>query len=139
MAVSSTNGITFDNNACAAPQLTLWNDDIDYQFLEGLHINNDNPGITTTTICCFLISVRAIDSLQLTNSCKNCHYAWNEDIHQGHLGVRSSSSPSIPAPRLTFHRGAVLCIGGPALVMWVSPTEEEIFKVTLSPRAIQCI
>ncbi|KAJ4319888.1 Assembly factor cbp4 [Neodidymelliopsis sp. IMI 364377] len=24
--------------------------------------------------------------------------------------------------------GAVLCIGGPALVMWVTPTEEEIFK-----------
>ncbi|EDU48633.1 cbp4 domain-containing protein [Pyrenophora tritici-repentis] len=24
--------------------------------------------------------------------------------------------------------GAILCIGGPALVMWVTPTEEEIFK-----------
>ncbi|KAF2872986.1 hypothetical protein BDV95DRAFT_568501 [Massariosphaeria phaeospora] len=24
--------------------------------------------------------------------------------------------------------GAVLCIGGPALIIWVTPTEEEIFK-----------
>ena len=24
--------------------------------------------------------------------------------------------------------GAILCIGGPALVIWVSPTEEELFK-----------
>jgi len=29
----------------------------------------------------------------------------------------------------------VLCIGGPALVMWVTPSEEEIFKVSRSPRA----
>ncbi|OAL51149.1 hypothetical protein IQ07DRAFT_565495 [Pyrenochaeta sp. DS3sAY3a] len=24
--------------------------------------------------------------------------------------------------------GSILCIGGPALVMWVTPSEEEIFK-----------
>ncbi|KAF2753389.1 CBP4-domain-containing protein [Pseudovirgaria hyperparasitica] len=24
--------------------------------------------------------------------------------------------------------GVVLCVGGPALVMWVQPTEEELFK-----------
>ena len=24
--------------------------------------------------------------------------------------------------------GGILCIGGPALVMWVTPTEEELFK-----------
>ncbi|MCJ1230915.1 assembly factor cbp4 [Toensbergia leucococca] len=27
-----------------------------------------------------------------------------------------------------FAVGTVLCIGGPALVYWVSPTEEELFK-----------
>ena len=32
---------------------------------------------------------------------------------------------------LTYHRGAVMCVGGPALVYWVSPTEEELFKVRL--------
>ena len=26
--------------------------------------------------------------------------------------------------------GAAMCIGGPALVYWVSPTEEELFKVS---------
>jgi hypothetical protein len=31
--------------------------------------------------------------------------------------------------RLTFKRGAILVIGGPALVMWVTPTQEEIFQV----------
>ena len=24
--------------------------------------------------------------------------------------------------------GVILCVGGPALVYWVSPTEEELFK-----------
>jgi hypothetical protein len=32
---------------------------------------------------------------------------------------------------LTVFRGAILCIGGPALVWYVTPTEEEIFKVRL--------
>ena len=27
------------------------------------------------------------------------------------------------------NRGIVLCVGGPALVVYVSPTEEELFKV----------
>jgi len=31
---------------------------------------------------------------------------------------------------LTDHSGAVLCIGGPWLVWYVTPTEEELFKVT---------
>lgn len=26
-------------------------------------------------------------------------------------------------------RGSILCIGGPALVYYVTPTEEELFKV----------
>jgi hypothetical protein len=30
-----------------------------------------------------------------------------------------------------INRGAFLCIGGPALVWYVTPTEEEIFKVCL--------
>ncbi|MCJ1233047.1 assembly factor cbp4 [Varicellaria rhodocarpa] len=29
--------------------------------------------------------------------------------------------------------GAVLCIGGPALIIWVTPTEEELFKVRYNP------
>ena len=31
---------------------------------------------------------------------------------------------------LTIARGVVLCIGGPALVYYVTPTEEELFKVS---------
>ena len=27
-------------------------------------------------------------------------------------------------------RGALMCIGGPALVIYVTPTEEELFKVS---------
>ncbi|KZF20835.1 assembly factor cbp-4 [Xylona heveae TC161] len=27
-----------------------------------------------------------------------------------------------------FGVGAAMCIGGPALVMWISPTEEELFQ-----------
>jgi hypothetical protein len=30
---------------------------------------------------------------------------------------------------LTVNRGAVMMIGGPALVMYLQPTEEELFKV----------
>jgi hypothetical protein len=30
----------------------------------------------------------------------------------------------------SFASGAVLCIGGPALVYYVTPTEEELFKVS---------
>ncbi len=29
---------------------------------------------------------------------------------------------------LTKRSGVVMCVGGPALVYWVSPTEEELFK-----------
>lgn len=36
--------------------------------------------------------------------------------------------PSIGTYVKAITGGAVLCIGGPALVMWVTPTEEEIFK-----------
>ncbi|KAH9865053.1 assembly factor cbp4 [Plenodomus lingam] len=36
--------------------------------------------------------------------------------------------PSTRAYIKAISAGAVLCIGGPALVMWVTPTEEEIFK-----------
>jgi hypothetical protein len=31
--------------------------------------------------------------------------------------------------RLTRLRGAVMCVGGPALVYYVMPTEEELFLV----------
>lgn len=37
----------------------------------------------------------------------------------------------MPSPRTTFKMlatGAFMCIGGPALVWYVSPTEEELFK-----------
>ncbi|OCL02632.1 CBP4-domain-containing protein [Glonium stellatum] len=37
----------------------------------------------------------------------------------------------MPNPRTTFKMlvaGAAMCIGGPALVWYVSPTEEELFK-----------
>ena len=30
------------------------------------------------------------------------------------------------------NRGIVLCVGGPALVIYVSPTEEELFKVGMT-------
>ncbi|KAF2830151.1 CBP4-domain-containing protein [Ophiobolus disseminans] len=36
--------------------------------------------------------------------------------------------PSMQTYIKAISGGAVLCIGGPALVMWVTPTEEEIFK-----------
>lgn len=36
--------------------------------------------------------------------------------------------PSVTTYVKAISAGAVLCIGGPALVMWVTPTEEEIFK-----------
>ncbi|KAF1852070.1 uncharacterized protein K460DRAFT_299791 [Cucurbitaria berberidis CBS 394.84] len=36
--------------------------------------------------------------------------------------------PSTKAYIKAITAGAVLCIGGPALVMWVTPSEEEIFK-----------
>ena len=29
---------------------------------------------------------------------------------------------------VTFSRGIILSVGGPAFVYWVSPTEEELFK-----------
>lgn len=34
---------------------------------------------------------------------------------------------------LTSNRGGVLCIGGPALVWYVTPTPEELFKVREGP------
>ena len=34
---------------------------------------------------------------------------------------------------LTNSRGVVMCIGGPALVYYVTPTEEELFKVKRGP------
>ncbi|KAF2036385.1 hypothetical protein EK21DRAFT_106486 [Setomelanomma holmii] len=36
--------------------------------------------------------------------------------------------PSLGTYIKAISGGAILCIGGPALVMWVTPTEEEIFK-----------
>ncbi|CAO2650926.1 Nn.00g092230.m01.CDS01 [Neocucurbitaria sp. VM-36] len=36
--------------------------------------------------------------------------------------------PSTKAYIKAITAGAVLCIGGPALVIWVTPSEEEIFK-----------
>ncbi|KAI4605405.1 assembly factor cbp4 [Alternaria ethzedia] len=36
--------------------------------------------------------------------------------------------PSTAAYIKAIAGGGILCIGGPALVMWVTPTEEEIFK-----------
>ncbi|ORY12297.1 hypothetical protein BCR34DRAFT_482812 [Clohesyomyces aquaticus] len=36
--------------------------------------------------------------------------------------------PSLATYVKCITAGAVLCIGGPALVMYVTPTEEEIFK-----------
>lgn len=35
---------------------------------------------------------------------------------------------ALPSPPLTHASGAVLCIGGPALVIYVSPTEEALFQ-----------
>jgi hypothetical protein len=36
-------------------------------------------------------------------------------------------SPSTSPASTNPHRGAAICIGGPALVYYVSPTEEELF------------
>ena len=33
---------------------------------------------------------------------------------------------------ITISRGIILSVGGPALVYWLSPTEEELFKARLS-------
>ncbi|KAL5465878.1 hypothetical protein PMIN06_000473 [Paraphaeosphaeria minitans] len=54
-------------------------------------------------------------------------HAGRRDVHQGHRSVRSPRHPSDVRP-LTVDSGAALIIGGPALVWYVSPTEEEIFK-----------
>lgn len=33
--------------------------------------------------------------------------------------------------RLIIHSGGICCIGGPALIYYVTPTEEELFMVRL--------
>ncbi|KAF2712722.1 DNA repair protein [Pleomassaria siparia CBS 279.74] len=53
----------------------------------------------------------------------------DRDLREGNRGVRLPSASSIFGDcELTVDSGAILVIGGPALVMWVTPSEEEIFK-----------
>lgn len=62
-----------------------------------------------------------------------------------YFGVRAVAELLLGLPELTMNRGAAMCIGGPALVMYVQPTEEELFKVCISfrfearNRAITCM
>lgn len=63
------------------------------------------------------------------------HHAQARDAGQDDISVRlfRPAAPSLLVPtQLTCFlddRGAAICIGGPALVVYVSPTEEELFKV----------
>ena len=47
--------------------------------------------------------------------------------------VRTQHSSHCLLSALMAPSGGVMCIGGPALVWYVTPTEEELFKVSYHP------
>lgn len=49
------------------------------------------------------------------------------DVWQDGCSVSPLSQNSPSVGLISFYSGAICCIGGPALVIWVSPTEEELF------------
>ena len=54
-------------------------------------------------------------------------------IFQDACWVRPQRIAPIDRALLIVYSSAILCIGGPALVIYVSPTEEELFKACASP------
>jgi hypothetical protein len=51
-------------------------------------------------------------------------------VHEDARRVSAEQQPYArvsKTPRLTPPSGGILCIGGPALTFWVTPTEEELF------------
>jgi hypothetical protein len=83
-----------------------------------------NTGFEIATL--FILS--CIQSGFRREGTERCKHVKGGDIRKDDRGVRRSP-PSFPTAQSDmWDSGGILCIGGPALVIWVSPTEEELFK-----------